>query len=70
MKSSVNPTNQIYKDVLDNIQEIEGQFNKGCDLSKEIKDTYELWQKNAMNKEVSLKLKNAMDKWKRRYGTK
>ena len=65
-----NMSDRLFQEVSKNINEIEGQVRKGCELSKEIKDTYNLWQKNSNNKEVTLKLKSAMDRWNRRYGTK
>lgn len=59
---------EVYNEMKSNITEIDNRLSKGCELSQEVKDNYEDWQKNAINKELALKLKISLDKWKKKYG--
>lgn len=59
-------SNKLYIEFTQNITKIDNDVQKGCRFATTVKDAYEIWQKNATNKEAQMKLKNALDTWKRK----
>jgi hypothetical protein len=60
-------TNELFNKVMKNILLVEEDIKKDCPLAKDVQHNYEYWQKNAMNKEAALKLKNSFDKWEKKH---
>lgn len=59
-------TNDLFSSITKEALILDQDVQKGCTLALDVKTDYEIWQKNAMNKEAALKLKNSFDKWKKK----
>lgn len=59
-------TNDLFSSINKEALTLEHDVQKGCTLALDVKTDYEIWQKNAMNKEAALRLKNSFSKWKKK----
>ncbi len=57
-------TNELYNDFLKNAKLIDEDLNDDCSYAKQLKNDYDYWQRNVMNKEAQMQLRDSLNKWK------